>query len=225
MAAERDGYDDEPGGRRGTNAGRAGLRRPASRRPLRLTRTVALALAAVVLTVSACTDDDDDPASATTTTLQPSPSTTAPPTTPPEDLTEEEEVEAAYLAIMDRYYERLEAPNPDDQSIEDGHVGESLRQVIDRNRQRQSQGQRDIPGPNGRPQPEIESITVNEAEAIILNCLIEDIQVVSAESGEIVDDGVLSFEVRSVLRFSDGVWKLADQVATGQWSDGRGCDR
>jgi hypothetical protein len=169
---------------------------------------------------SADPDPRDDVAKTSTTTTHPSRSTTTAATSV------EEEVETEYLEIMDAYYRRLQDPDPDDPTIEQFHTGASLKQVLERNADRKRQGLVSRFASNGVPVPRIELVTVATAtSSSVTNCVVDDVQLVDAASGQVKDDSVASYAIRSDLALEGGRWKLEDQVVLERWPDSKGCTR
>jgi hypothetical protein len=233
MAAERDGVDGselDPPAAIETSERRGETRaptRPTSRtgRPGRRPRlAAALAVAATVaLAAPACTDDDAS--AATTTTLQPPPLTTAPPTTDHPEPTEEEEVEAAYLAIMERYYERHLDPDPDDPSISNDHEGEHRTVLVARLRELNEEGQSARFTADGPPVPTVTAVEIDGETARVMNCLVDDALVVDSATGEVVIDSVGSYQLETVLSRTGDHWRISEQLVDEHWFDGRGCSR
>ena len=188
-----------------------------------------LALAAAfALLLWSCSSESESARSvapATTSSPEPPPETAEPTATTTTPQTPEQTVKAAYLAIIEMYFRRLEQPDPADATIAENHVTPSLETVTKRNLELQKLGQRDR-FPSGRPPvPHVESVKIAGSQATVFNCVVDDVIVEHADTDVVVDDSVATYRFRSELQFSRSRWKLAEQVVTMSWPDAKGCDR
>ena len=194
--------------------------------PVRGRRTAVLLgtlCAALLPPLAACSGSDDVAPSTTaapTTTAAPSataPSTTAPPTP-------EQGVEAAYLAITARYYDRLADPTETGAPLEDDLVDSALAKVKDTLGELASIGERFTFTARGKPTPNIWRIEISGSSAVLTNCLIDDIVRIGPDGG-VLNDSTASSLLRTSLREVKGAWKVSDQKVVNKWQDGLGCDR
>ena len=187
-----------------------------------------LVVAAVTATalLGACSDDIAAPgptADATTTTSTAAPTTTTQPSAP---TTPEDEVAAAYVAIIDASYTRLQDPNPSDPSIAEQHVGESLTKTLENNRSALANGRRYRFTELGPPRITVRSVDVTGTnEAVILNCIVDDVVVFDQATGAILDDSLDIGEMRSVLVRDAGRWKLSTQTMLEESTEAVSCAR
>lgn len=203
---------------------------PSDRRGGRRSRfwwAAATALAATLILTTGCSSDDEDDAASTTTaetttTAPPSTSTT---TTTTEPRTPEEEVEEAYWRAEAVTDDLLRNPDPDDERLPAtrvdpslGHIRALLESLVEDGLATQWVG--------GEPPPrELISIEVNGDSAVVVVCEIDNALAIDAETGEVLDDGVLSALVEVTMLQVDDAWMISSSASSAEWDDGSGCDR
>lgn len=180
------------------------------------------------LLLAACGSDDGDDASPDTTdpvTETTEAPTTTGPTTTTGPRSPEEEVEEAYWKAERVLDDLLQDPDPDDPRLAEtradpilGHIAANLQDLKDENLAVRLAG--------GEPPPrQVVSIEVSGDQATITVCQIDNTIAVDTNTGEVVDDGVLSALISVSMIHADGGWKISDTASTAEWSDGQGCDR
>ncbi|CAN5895553.1 hypothetical protein BH23ACT2_BH23ACT2_09200 [soil metagenome] len=207
-------------------------RRP-RRRPGGAGGLLAAVAATLVLVASACGGSDDDPAAdgttstppgttSTTSTTEATEATEATTTEPP---TPEEEVEAAYLEAMAVFFDVSRSPDPDDERLAETNVEPNLTAI----RGVMTDAQEDgiyVRYPDDQPPvPEILTIQVDEDVADLTVCLVADGQQVRASDERVVDDEFVSRFIEVSMRQVNDSWKIGESLITGQWQDGKGCER
>lgn len=191
-------------------------------RPPRLCVLLTALLAATAPLV-ACSDDTAAPgptADATTST------TATPPTTPPPapTPTPEEEVEAAYVAIMARYFERLGAPDPSHPDVPRDHEGQSLELVLDVLTNYVEQGLHSAPGPSGSwPATRVLTVDVQGDRATLTACHVDDSVVQEVGTKKVINDATVSKLTEATLVLRDDNWVLTKHATVSEWLDNQGC--
>ena len=170
-------------------------------------------------TTADTTSTTQAPSTASSTSLPPA---TVPTTAAPDS---EAEVKAAYLEIMDEFYRRLEHPDPTDPTVSQNHTGPSLEQVKDRLADLVRDGAADVFTSRGVPRPQVVGIEVQGDEAMVRNCIVDDVIVRRIKTGEILNNRVDSVLIESALVRMGSRWQLKDQVAVRSWPDANGCSR
>lgn len=186
----------------------------------------ALLLAATpMLGLVACGSDDDPPdavpgtapdgtADSGTTAPATVPKTTGPPT-------EEEAVLAAVQCYWDTIVEANDPPNPDHPGFERCMMGPALehsRRLTIEHREMN----RTVSDPTGSTQRTNTLVTVEGDTAVVTECIVDDAVVSDAASGTVLNDRVISAEIRIDLERHDGAWRVsngtvtADQEGPGQ---------
>lgn len=161
-----------------------------------------------------------------TATTEPGTTTEPEATTTTAEPTVEQQVEAAYLAIMAKYFDRLTQPDPNEPSIEVNHTGLSREQVREELKRYRESGQAARLVDGVAPVPSVESVEVEAGLATLSVCIIDNVQLVNLDSGETVDSDVVSKQFTATLvRQPGGAWALESQERSGRWDDGEGCQR
>lgn len=117
-------------------------------------------------------------------------------------------------------------PSASHESLSSHFEGKSLTYVMEELDRLAKAGTR-VTYPGGEPPvPAVTSVDLSDQEeAHVTVCLIDDGVQVSATTGEVVNDLVLSRATRATLHFSSEGWKLSSAESAGDWNDGNGCDR
>lgn len=164
-----------------------------------------------------------DPAT-TKSTVSTTSTTSSPPATTPVKGQEEEEVKAAFLATVDAYYRRLEAPDPNASDLPKRYGKDSLKVVKAELQQLSRDGEHAEPTTRGVPVPVIESVTLQSkvSTAEITFCLVDDVRIVDS-SGGVINDDVSSRRGKATLTRSSDHWIIESQSLVQRWPDGKGC--
>jgi hypothetical protein len=186
-------------------------------------RVLIAALAGVVVVGGvACGGDDKEESTAPTAS-----STTAAPTTTLDEATRKEE--AATRALLDYYdaYQQATAEpvNPEHPELQALVTGEH-RLVVTRNlEERQAKGEAVRLPPSTQSSHDIRSAELQpEGSVEIVDCQVDDSVVYHAETGEIVDDDVVTKLVIGSMSFEGGSWKLAFSEISETWPGVGACD-
>jgi hypothetical protein len=186
-------------------------------------------LVVAALAVAACTGSNGQQAAddTTTTTAGPTTETTAGPTTTTaadEELAPEEQVAQAYL----RFWEvRLEAngepPDPEHPALAQVATGEQLENVIAETRRRLEQGLAVRPPEPSVASHEVTVLRVGDTDAELQDCFVNDGIVYRIETGETIDDSVVTRSVSARMELVDGQWRLARATVLQEWEGVAGC--
>lgn len=155
---------------------------------------------------ASCTNDDDDP-----------PPTTQPPDNP------ESEVESAYLA----YWEMLErlsaAPDPADAEIDRQSTGTAKDEVVQALTALRDGGRIVRTGPLYRH--EVLSVELDEREAVVEGCSVDDSVILDAATGDPVGGGTTATGlIEASMVLSDGSWKVSGVETLDSWAGEQTCE-
>jgi hypothetical protein len=193
-------------------------------RPLPRLLLVFVGVASVVVPGACSADTAADAPTADATTI-PTPAPADPTTSTAAPPTPEQQVEAAYVAIMARYFEQLADPDPVEEHFK-GHFGAHNQFVVEMHRQFASENVIASPGPTGRwPAPKVIETSVTGESARLTVCLVDDSRVLDIASGQIVNADISSKLSTATLTRIEGSWTLTNQKLLRQWPDAEGCDR
>lgn len=168
-----------------------------------------------------CSGDDDERAApttappSTTTTAALRSTTTQPTTTTTTTTTETPEaaVERVYLEIwMDLLPDLLPTNDVGDPRIETLLIEPARSVFVDEFRTRAASGVVGRLPDNSRFNVTVLSILVQGDVATVSACLVDDAVLFAAESGEIVDDDVLTARLSAEMHRIDGAWRAYDLV-------------
>lgn len=208
-------------------------RPPRRHRAPRSTKAATM-IAAGMLMLGACSGDDDErglgtttttTTSSTTTTSEPTSTTssTSPDSTDPSS-DEEAQILDRYLAFWDARFEANTDPvNPDDERLADLATGAQLDNVREETRQRAEAGLA-----FRRPEDSITErrpriVRIDEDVATIQDCAINDGIIYRVDSGEVVNDDIVTQNVDATMRRVDGSWKLERATLLQEWEGVAGC--
>ncbi|MBX3313009.1 MAG: hypothetical protein KF906_01715 [Actinobacteria bacterium] len=186
----------------------------AARGPSAVVRVALLVATACLVTGAASCTRDDDPTPGPTATLTTSPARSTTTTTI-------EDVEAAYLAAFEAYYDAVEHPEkPND--LASTHAGRSLERAESYVAELASKDQR-ATFPDGRPSAKVLAVSVDEDSAVVEACEKDSAVLVEVPGDQIIDDDALSSRTRAALRLDDSGWRLVDLNVNRTWNDALGC--
>lgn len=202
-----------------------------------MTRPVGAVVALLVLLVG-CSSEPASDAPPETTTTTAAPSTTAPPTTPstttaparsdrePDWTAEQQPVVDAYHAYWDAYFDAFTEPVDPDNAALVATTSESFFADISANLEAS-----EVAGEAGRfPEGSIYESWVLEVNLIdggtraaVRSCMVNDGVVYDIQSGETVDDSVVT-RLRDGLMIKQGEQWVVDQLVTqAEWLGVDGC--
>lgn len=203
-----------------------------ARRALRhlgsLRAPTAAALLAVTLLIAACGGDDNgDDASSTTTTERrstASSSTTSTTEAPSTDGTASQAVVDRYVAFWQARLEANQAPvNPDHPSLAEYATGQQLENVVAETRKRRDDGLAIRRPENSVGKHDVRVVNEGADEVTLQDCSVNDGVIYRVNSGEVVDDNVVTQSIRATMRLVDGKWKLERASLVQEWPGVAGC--
>ncbi len=179
-------------------------------------RAVGMAVAAVALVATGCGDDDavTSPVTVPDTRGETPTSTTSTTAAAQEDGDAEVigQIEAAYFAQWDAFVEILGDPDPANPLIDQHFAGAAKETLLDSIARFLANGQ-----VARRPEdpslfvPRVESVELqSEERAELIECLVDGLQLVDRETGEVVNDTVSYLRVRNEFQLLDDMWKVVD---------------
>lgn len=192
-----------------------------------------VALALLVLSASAC-GDDDDPEGATGTsalggTVTSAPSDTSVPDpdvtadTVPDPASEEEQVLAAVQCYWDTLIAANSPPDPDHPGFDRCFTGRALETAIAVTTNRANLGQA-VRDADGIVPQTVEVLTVDDREAKVRNCLVDDGVLIDGDTGRVLNDGISTqITELSLLLGADGHWRVEYALLAEKWEGRQEC--
>ena len=177
-------------------------------------------LIALALAVAGCGSDDGDASLPTTTTERRSTAATSTSTT-----------ENAAEVVVDRYLAfweaRLEAnqapPNPDHPALAEYATGRQLDNVVEETRQRRDEGLAIRRPENSASKRDVRVVSDGPEEVTLQDCSVNDGIIYRVNSGEVVNDDVVTQSIRATMRLVGGEWKLEQASLVQEWPGVAGC--
>jgi hypothetical protein len=168
----------------------------------------------LALTVASCSDDPEPPTTASPPTSKATSTTKAP--------TPEEEVRAVMEAWAEASIRLRLDPDPEDPALATYLTGRMLEE-----QRRKFAGLKERGEFGHQPEPSvtavrIESIEIRDREATIVNCDVDDLQLMSP-AGEILNDRIVSVRFSIGAVREDGAWKLATATPIEAWENRSQC--
>jgi hypothetical protein len=199
-------------------------------------RLVVVAAACVALLVTACSDDDDPPPNdasrsttasddedSATTTTEAAASTTATTAAEEEFDSVEDEIIARYEGYWDARFAANSPPNPDDAALREYATGGQLDHVIAETQDNLDAGVEFRRADEPADFREVSVLSVDGDSAVVQECVVNDNLVVRIGTGDVVDDGVATYNVRGDMQRVDGEWRLAAANQVQRWEGIAGC--
>lgn len=189
---------------------------------------VVLAVLALGMSAAACGDDDKDPSAVPATTTErrstASSTTTTSTTATSADQGAEDVVVARYLAFWQARLEANQAPpNPEHPALAEYATGPQLENVTDETRRRRDQGLAIRRPDNSRSRHDVRVISATPDEATLQDCSVNDGVIYRIDSGEVVNDDVVTQSIRATMRVVGGLWKLERASLVQEWPGVAGC--
>jgi hypothetical protein len=185
---------------------------------------IAALVGVVVLAGGACGGEDNeestDPTAASTTSA---PATT---TTLDDETQKEEAATGALLDYYDAYQEATAEPvNPEHAELQARVTGEH-KAVVTRNLEdRQANGEAVRLPASTQGSHDIRSAELQPDGSVeIVDCQVDDSIVYEVETGDVVDDDVVTKLVIGSMAFEGGAWKLAFSETSEAWPGVGACD-
>lgn len=133
--------------------------------------------------------------------------------------------------LVDRYvgfwHARLVAneapPNPDDPALAEFATGPQLDNVMTETRQRLDDGLALRSADPSRTSHDVTVINQTADRAELQDCFVNDGIVYRPDTGEVIDDSVVTRSVSADMVLVDGVWKLERATVVQQWEGIAGC--
>ena len=186
----------------------------------RLCRAGACLLVAVLLGGS-CSGGDGEDGDARSTTTTTDRRSTAETTVPPTD-----DERAAIDQYVGFWRARLEAnapPNPDHPSLAEFAVGAQLDNVINETRRRRDEGLAIRRPENSVSKHDVAVVSAAPDEITLQDCSVNDGVIYRVATGEVVNDDVVTQNIRATMRLVDGKWKLERAELVQEWPGVAGC--
>lgn len=169
----------------------------------------------------------------TTAETLPTPTTTSEPTATtaaPEPTTETPAAIEEVLANQVRGYfdaraaaNAAPAPNPADPRLAEYASGEELAAVTANTANRRDAGQAIRPGEAGLADIGVGFVSAAASSASVAACAVDDGVIYDLDTGEAVDDAVVTHNYQIDLELMEGVWKVSRIVRIQQWEGVAGC--
>ena len=188
--------------------------------------------ASAALALAACSGDNDEvgepqsstisaPTTETTTTSPTSSSRTSDTDDGP---AEDREVIDRYLGFWDaRFAANEQPPSPNDPSLADFATGPQLENVIEETRRRGEAGLALREAEPSRTSHDVAVITKTADRVELQDCFVNDGIVYRPDTGEVLDDSVVTRSVMADMVLVDGLWKLERATVVQQWEGIAGC--
>ena len=176
----------------------------------------------VVVGGGGCGGDDDEESTGSTA----SSTTAAPTTTLDEETRKEEAATRTLLDYYDAYQQATAEPvNPQHAKLQALVTGEH-RLVVTRNlEERQANGEAVRLPASTQSRHDIRSAKLQPDGSVeIVDCQVDDSIVYEVETGEVVDDDVVTKLVIGSMWFEGGSWKLAFSEISEAWPGVGACD-
>jgi len=186
---------------------------------------------ATALLIAACSgggDEISEPASTTSrapTTASTTSTSTTTSTSPPDgSQSDDQELVDRYVGFWDARLAANEAPpNPDDPALAEFATGPQLDNVMAETRQRLDDGLALRSADPSRTSHDVTVISQTADRAELQDCFVNDGIVYRPDTGEVVDDSVVTRSVSADMVLVDGVWKLERATVVQQWEGIAGC--
>lgn len=186
-------------------------------------RHVAAWVLIAALPLAACSDGSavTEPMTSTSTPATASEPT---PTTAADVTTLEAEIVARYEAFWDARFAASQAPvNPDDPELRAYATGAQLENVIAETRERLEEGLAFRWPENSVAERRVQVLEVTGDEATLVDCATNDGIVYHIDTGEVIDDSVVTRSIDATMQRVDSAWKLAEAVVVQEWEGVAGC--
>ena len=186
-------------------------------------------VAAVALLLAACSGSGDEivePASTTSRAPTSASTTFTSTTTSPSGghQPEEQDLVQRYIGFWDARLAANEAPpNPDDPALPEFATGPQLDNVVAETRRRLDDGLALRAADPSRTSHDVTVIGQTADRAELQDCFVNDGIVYRTNTGEVVDDSVVTRSVSADMVLVDGVWKLERATVVQQWEGIAGC--
>lgn len=191
-------------------------------------RSAAVVAALLLASCSGGGDEISEPASTTSrapTTASTTSTSTTTSTSPPDDSQPDgQELVDRYVGFWDARLAANEAPpNPDDPALAEFATGPQLDNVMAETRQRLDDGLALRSADPSRTSHDVTVISQTANRAELQDCFVNDGIVYRPDTGEVIDDSIVTRSVSADMVLVDGVWKLERATVVQQWEGIAGC--
>jgi hypothetical protein len=137
---------------------------------------------------------------------------------------EEQDLVERYIGFWDARLAANQAPpNPDDPALAEFATGPQLDNVVAETRRRLDDGLALRAADPSRTSHDVTVIRQTADRAELQDCFVNDGIVYRTDTGEVVDDSVVTRSVSADMVLVDGVWKLERATVVQQWEGIAGC--
>ena len=169
----------------------------------------------------ACSSGDDRNAAPTTISRDESKAAS---TTTTSAGSVEDEIVARYQAFWEARFEANEAPpNPDHPGLREYATAGQLENVVTETTQRRDEGIALRHPENSIAERRVRVLSVDGDGATLQDCATNDGIVYRIKTGEVLDDSVVTRNVRATMRLVGGKWRLAEASVVQEWEGVAGC--
>lgn len=192
-------------------------------------------LGVVAGTLAGCSDAGDEAnassssttssSTTSTTTTTTTEQTTSSSTSPEDDAAAlEAEITDRYLAFWEaRFDANTEPVNPNDPRLAELATGAQLDNVVEETKQRADAGLALRRPEDSLTERRPRVVELDGDEATIQDCAINDSIVYRVDTGEVIDDSVVTRSVSATMRLVDGQWRLEATRELQKWEGVAGC--
>lgn len=198
-------------------------------RPVRPTRSAAVVAVLLALALTGCQTEGGDTAlptaelGPTVPASPPTPEAPAPSPTAAAPDPAAEEVLAAYRGYWDAFLEANDPPDETSLALQTYATGEAYEAVFDAT-QTNRLGGRAVRLPEGSvSRREVEVVSLEGDGASVRDCAVDDAVVVDLDSGEVLDDDVVTRLATGELVREAGGWKVSFTRVEQTWEGVAGC--
>lgn len=190
--------------------------------------TVLLVLVAVGVLTTACASDGSDeivvPDTTSTTRVSRATTTSAGTASTAEQSELDRQIVDRYEAFWDARFRANQAPvNPGAPSLAEYATGSQLENVTAETQQRLDDGLALRPADQPATDHRVHVVSVTADRAELQDCFVNDGVVYRVETGEVVDEAVVTRSVSASMAIVDGVWKLERATVIQEWEGVAGC--
>jgi hypothetical protein len=137
---------------------------------------------------------------------------------------ETQEVVDRYLGYWEaRFDANAGVPNPDDPRLAEFATGRQLDQVRTETRANLDQGLALRAAADPANLQRVTVASLNGDRAVVQECAVSDDVVFRRDTGQIVNDSVVTYNVRGELERVQGVWRVAAVTLVQKWQGVAGC--
>lgn len=179
----------------------------------------ATAAALLAMAATGCSDNGGAASDTTTTTSLPRSTTTT-----EVQRTVEEGVTDQYRAFWEARFEANSEPvNPDHPGLREYATGEQLENVLEETERNAREGRAFRLPENSQGRRSVQVVQIEGDTAVLQDCVVNDGVVYRVDTGEVIDDSVVTHSVEATMTLVDGDWKLERARLVQRWEGVAGC--